>query len=184
MNESRPRILFGKNIKNLNIENQHAHQQTKEEQYIFENSAVESQLMESAFSDDQNFDAGKIIHAAVHISSSHQPPPTLENDRQTNENYHSRLEDWNEEENEIALTALILQHKQNLLELWKIVNGFDETLQVGLPLSTSAEMDFVDDPRIPVRIQFLAHAFARRRIIKSVHTISNWWHLIRSSVTQ
>ena len=36
--QSRPRTLFGKNIKNINIENEHAHEQTKEEQYIFENS--------------------------------------------------------------------------------------------------------------------------------------------------
>ena len=179
--QSRPSTLFGRNIENINIKNQHVHKQTKEEQYIFENSVHESEPMASTFSDEQNFDAGKIIHAAVHISSTPQPPSTLQNDRQINENYQSRLKDWNEEENEIALTALILQHKQNLLELWKIVNGFDETLQVGLPPSTSAEMDFVDDPRIPVRIQFLAHATARRRIIKSVHTISNWWYLIRSS---
>ena len=177
------KTLFGKSIKNIDIENKYAYKQTNEEQYIFDNSVDEDKPLTIAFSDDQNFDAGKIIHAAVHVSNSLQPPSTVENngDSQSSENYQSRLEDWNEEENEIALTALILQHKQRLLELWKMANGFDDILSDDMKTNNSVDMDSADGPKIPVRIQFLAHATSRRRIVKSVRTIAKWWQLVRSS---
>jgi hypothetical protein len=126
--------------------------------------------------EDDYIDRGKIIHAAVQITSqNHAPMDKYSYDTlKMGDGTAQQLEDWNEEENENALTMIIVEHTERLLKLWSLLSKSNKNNAIR-NVNISGE-----DINIPVRIQFLAHAAARRRVVKAVKIIFKWWCQMKS----
>ena len=122
--------------------------------------------------DDNYIDRGKIIHAAVHITSPNTMKDNYRPQKNNEQESKLKLKDWNEEENENALTMLILEHTEHLLKLWNMANNNTDHVE-------GDDYSAVNDSNIPVRVQFLAHAAARKRIVRAVRNISTWWYKMK-----